>query len=218
MANPYQPAPATGVLFDATGSPPQLGTSMQGVIFPGAQTVVALANGPTLVNGLPPLSSGQAGHAHLTQGGNVCGGIFSPSPNSGSILIDLAASGTAASGHTVTLEIGRLLMPGAVPNVLASVVVTTGTLTLAAGTVDPFTGLTRSSTAWIFFDGTTTITTYSHVGDVLQSVGGTSGQGPSQLLLNCGPFAGGWGYGMMTAFSSTPGYTEVLCAMTQSGP
>lgn len=208
MANPFAGVPPCWVLFDAVGAPPQTGSTQMGKLFP---TTIAIAAPvvPVTANaqGLP-LVGGHAGKLNITNGGNVCGGVFTPLAG-GPLLLDFACTG-ASNGVTLTVEIGRIVASGAIAQVLASVVLTTSTLTISATTVDPFTGFTRASTTWRFFD-TTVITAYSAIGDVLQSVSGSSGKGPSQLLLNNS--SGNWFYAQITALDAS--ITEVLCTASQ---
>jgi len=188
-------APVT--LFDALAN--QAGTTQLGLLFP---TTIAIAAG-----GLPALGSGKS--VNLTNAGNICGAIFAPDPRWDSVLLDFAGVGTDA-GDLLTIEIGRLKAPGAVPDVLASVVLTTsGIAALGPTAVNPFTGLAHASVTYLFFDATA-ITAYSALGDLLQAVSGTSGNGLSQLLLNV--HAEAYYYVLITALDAA--FSEVLAAMT----
>jgi hypothetical protein len=188
-----QASPQT--LFDATTN--QAGVSQLGALFP---TTIAITTG------LPTVGSGSS--TTLTNSSNVCGAVFSGATTWGSALLQIAGV-TGTAGETITVEIGRVPASGAMAEALASVVFTASSLTIGATTTNIFTGATgHSSVTWRLFD-VTTITSYSHVGDVLQAVGGTSGV-PSQLLINTSAEA--FYYVVITALNAA--WTEVLCAIT----
>lgn len=160
------------LLFDQLAN--QAGTTQSAKLFP---TTIAIAGGA-----LPAKNSGTVGITALTQGGNTVGAVLSPRDVWGSVLLDIAGVG-AIAGKTVTLEIGRIKASGGIPDVLASVVLTTSGTTLGPTAINPFTGAAHSSQTWDFFDAVT-ITALSPLADVLVSVSGVSGNGPAQLRLN----------------------------------
>lgn len=184
-------------LFDMTTR--QAGATQKALLFP---TTVACT--------LPTKGGGTA--ANITNSGNVCGGAFSPDPRWDSVLLDFACVGENAA-DTITLEIGRVKASGGIAEVLASVVLTASSITLAAS-VDPFTGAAHSAVTWKFYD-VTTITWNGNgnaIGEILQEIGGTSGN-LSQLRLSCHDVA--YYYIVITAFSDGGvRTTEFVCDMT----
>ena len=88
------------VLFDATVN--QAGASQMGALFPAT---VAMES-------YPASGEGEGSFVPLTDGGNVCGAIFSPNPYWSTVLLDFAGVGAAGS-KTLTVEIGRLKAQGA---------------------------------------------------------------------------------------------------------
>jgi hypothetical protein len=184
-------------LFDITTT--QAGVTQLGQIFP---TTIALT-------AFPPLKSGQI--VTLTNSGNVCGAIFAPDSIWDSVLIDFAAYTTLAA--TLTIEIGRIATPGAMAQVLATAVLTASSFSTGLITTNPFTGATgHSSVNWRFFDGIV-LTSLGQLGQVLVSINGASGSGPSQLILSCHEMA----YYYIQIISSTGTLSETLVAITPKG-
>ncbi len=178
-----------------TMAPRQTGVTQKGLVFP---TTIACA-------ALPTVGYGKA--ANLTSSSNVCGGVFAPLPQWDSVLIDLGVVGQNAA-DTLTMEIGRVKAVGGIAEILASVVFTASSVTLATSLVEPFTGAAVASTTWRFMDATT-ITANSQLGDVLQALGGTSGN-LSQLRLNVHDAA--LYYAVITALSDGgTRTTKVVC-------
>jgi hypothetical protein len=187
------------VLFDATAN--QAGVTQQGKLFP---TTIAISGGS-----LPAVGSGTAGITALTNSGNTCGAVFSPLATWDSVLLDFAGVGNAST-NTIAFEIGRLKASGAIPDVLASAVLTSSTLTLGATTTNPFTGAGgHASVTWRFLD-TVALTNLGVLGDVLTAVSGVSGNGPAQLKLNVHDAQ--YYYLLVTALNAN--FTEVLCCLT----
>ncbi len=185
---------APAQLFDMTTR--QAGTTQKGLIFP---TTIACT--------LPALGTGAV--ANITNSSNVCGGAFAPDQRWDSVFLDFAAQGQNAA-DTITVEIGRIKKSTGIAELLASVVLTASSTTLAVS-VDPFTGAAHAAATWRFFD-VTAITSYSGLGDVLQALGGTSGN-LSQLKLNCHDVA--FYYVQITAFADGgTRTTEVICDIT----
>jgi hypothetical protein len=189
-----QAAPIT--LFDATTN--QAGVSQLGQLFP--HTVA-------ITTGLPTIGSGNS--TTLTDSSHTCGAVFSGTTSWASALMQFATVGGSAGSSQMTVEIGRVPAAGAMAEALASVTLTTSSLTIGPTTTNPFTGATgHSSVTWVLFD-VTSITSYSQIGDVLQAVGGYSGV-PSQLNINVS--AESYYYVVITSLAGA--YTEILCAIT----
>ena len=183
-------------LFDQTVN--QAGVSQQNKLFP---------NTIAITGGLPTIASGTV--ATLTNSSNVCGAVFSPHPAWGAVMLDIASVG-ATSGKTLTIEIGRLAASGALTQVLASVTYTTGSSTIGATTTNILTGAGgHSSVTWRLFD-TTVITTYNSLGTVIQGISGSSGNGSSQLVLNCNNIP--YYYVVITALDAS--FSEILSVIT----
>jgi hypothetical protein len=177
-----------------------LGATQSALFFP---TTIAITGG------LPAIGSGAV--ANLTNVGAVCGGVFAPDPRWDSVLLEFAEVG-GADDTTVVIEIGRLKAAGAVPEVLASVTLTAGAVTLAGNSLNPFTGLAHSNVTWRFFDNATLAANLSGLGDVLLANGGgvVDGEKPTLVLA---VHDAAYYYCQVTAQASGT-MTNILCTMT----
>lgn len=178
------------VLFDATAA----GATLSKTLWPGPYTVT-----------LP----GQFDVASiLNASGQVVGGVFASARNERWSGVTLDFLGVGAASQALVVEVGKVYGVGQLAQPLASVsltsMVTSGTVT---GT-NPYTGVSTPGTTWRFFD-LTAITAKGGVGQVLQNVGGTADNTPSQLLLDVSD--GEWYYVLVTNLANL---TEAVCVVT----
>lgn len=164
--------------------------------WPGAYTVT-----------LPTAGSGTSGIAAMTEAAATVGGVFSPDPSWGSVLLDFA--GVGAADATTVVEIGKLNADATMPQVLCSAslktITTSGTFT---ANFNPFTGAAVSSTTFRLYD-LATLTNRGNLGQVLVNAGGTEDNSPMQLVLSVTEAS--YYYVLITTLGVA---TSVLCAIT----
>jgi len=189
-------------LFEAVAN--DVGASQQGKLFIGGSSM-------TLQGGvLPAIGSGLA--VNILHGANIVGAVLAPKNTWDSVILDFAVGGGTQNNKPITVEIGTVGAAGALANVLASVALNTyssGSATIASGTIDPFTGATRAATAWKLFD-LTAITAKGGLGQVLQHTGGALDSTRSRLLV--GVSDEDYVYVIVTAMDAA--ITDLLAAIT----
>lgn len=131
---------------------------------------------------LPAVGSGVAGFTAITETGVTVGGVFSPGPTWGGVLLDFAGVGNA--DLTLVVEIGSLTANGCMPRVIGSVslksITTNGTFT---ANFNPFTGAAVGSTTYRLFD-LATVASRDGLGRLLVNLGGLEDNTPCQLILD----------------------------------
>lgn len=183
-------------LFTATAA----GSTLSKLAFPGA--TFGIASYP---------AQGTAKSITSTVGGTtVIGGIFAPQTGWGAVNLDFAVAGAADT--TLVVEIGGVQVPGAIPEVIASVslksITNSGTFT---ANLNPFTGKAVAATTYRLID-LTTITTRSNVAQLVTLVGGLEDDTPSTLLLDVRQFC--YYYVLVTNLGAN---TSALCDVTPTG-